>query len=119
MLNLLLIDDDPNQHKILSFFLKKKYGPGADFVSAQNLEEGLDHLARQCFDVILLDNRLPPYADFTQTVGGIVEASPDSDIYVISAGREKISVEQCKSHGIVEIIDKFELRNAISEGLLG
>ncbi|AKI01190.1 Response regulator receiver domain protein [Hoeflea sp. IMCC20628] len=119
MLNLLLIDDDPNQHKILSCFLRKKYGADADFTSALDLDEALAHLAGQSFDVIFLDNRLPPYSDFTETIGGIVDISPDSDIYLISADRDKVSLNLCKSHGIVEMIDKFELREAVSEGLLG
>ncbi|WP_417417489.1 response regulator [Hoeflea sp.] len=119
MLSLLLIDDDPNQHKILSFYLKKRFGADADFASAQSLDEGLAHLAQQSVDVIFLDNRLPPYTDFTQTVGDIVSASPDSEIYVISAARENVTIELCRSHGIVDMIDKFDLRDVISEGLLG
>jgi response regulator of citrate/malate metabolism len=119
MLSLLLIDDDPNQHKILSCFLRKKYGADAGFTSALDLDEALVHLGQSSFDVILLDNRLPPFSDFTETIGEIVSFSPDSDIYLISADRDKVSLNLCKSHGIVEMIDKFELREAISEGLLG
>ncbi len=77
------------------------------------------HLGHGSFDVILLDNRLPPYSDFTETIGETVRFSPDSDIYLISADRDKVSHNLCKSHGIVGMIDKFESREAISEGLLG
>ena len=68
--------------------------------------------------MILLDNRLPPYSDFTQTIGDIVKISPKSEIYLISADRDKVSLNLCKQHGIVEMIDKFELRDAIAAGLL-
>ncbi|MCY0094466.1 response regulator [Hoeflea ulvae] len=118
MLSILLIDDDPYQHKILSCFLRKKYGADAGFTSAHDLDEALVHLARQSFEVILLDNRLPPYTDFTQTIGDISRLSADSRIYLISADRDTVSQKLCKSHGIVDMIDKFELRDAIAEGLL-
>jgi CheY-like chemotaxis protein len=119
MQNVLLIDDDPNQHKIFSFFLTAKYGPESDFESAMNLEEAVSQLKRKQFDVIFLDNRLHPFASYTETIGEIRAASPRSAIYLISAAREQEKFGQVQNHGISDVIDKFDLREAISAGLLG
>lgn len=118
MQSVLLIDDDPNQHKIFSFFLMSRYGNDSGFESAMDLEDAVTRLKDRPFDVIFLDNRLPPYTNYCETIGDIRAVSPDSTIYLISAAREREKLGNYQRHGIVNAIDKFDLREVISEGLL-
>jgi len=119
MQNILLIDDDPNQHELFSFYLDETFGSDCPFVSTYTLDEALAELRKQSFDVIFLDNRLRPHHSYTETIGAIGELSGDSEIYLISAARESERLGDYKAHGIVDAIDKFELRQAISDGLIG
>ncbi|WP_179759035.1 response regulator [Hoeflea halophila] len=114
-----MVDDDPHQHELLSFYLDENFGPDCPFVSAYALDEALAELHIQSFDIILLDNRLRPHHSYTETIGAIGEVSGDSRIYLISAARECERLGDYRAHGIVDVIDKFELRQAISDGLIG
>ena len=118
MADILLIDDDPNQHELLSFYLEEAFGFSCPFVSAYNLEEALDRLCSQSFDAIFLDNRLRPHDSYKETIGAITELSNDCPIYLISAARGHEKLGDFRAHGIVDTIDKFELRQALSDGLL-
>lgn len=118
MKSVLLIDDDPVQHKILSFFLKSSFGEDAEFTSAFDLEEAVAHLEKQSFEMIMLDNRLAPYKDYTDTIDRIRAVSQDSLIYLISAARDHEKFGDYQTRGILGVIDKFELRESITNGLL-
>ncbi len=118
MTHILLIDDDPNQHELLSFYLDEAFGFECPFVSAYNLDEALSRLRGQAFDVIFLDNRLRPHDSYKETIGAITELSNDCPIYLISAARGNEKLGDFRAHGIVDTIDKFELRKALSDGLL-
>lgn len=118
MQKILLIDDDPTQHELFSFFLEETFGSGSAFTSALDLDEALTELERQSFDVVFLDNRLHPYTSYTQTITKIRAVDGVCPIYLISAAREHEKLGNYRDFGIVEAIDKFDLRQAISGGLL-
>ena len=118
MTDILLIDDDPNQHELLAFYLDEAFGCECPFVSAYNLDEALSRLRSQSFDAIFLDNRLRPHDSYKETIGAIKELSKDCPIYLISAARGNEKLGDFRAHGIVDTIDKFELRQALSGGLL-
>jgi DNA-binding response OmpR family regulator len=53
---ILVIDDSPTLRKLLRFFLKKK---GYDVFEAHNGRVGLESIAKDTFDLIILDMRMP------------------------------------------------------------
>ena len=115
---ILLIDDDPTQHELFSFYLDEVFGPDSVFTSAMDLEEALLHLGRASFDVIFLDNRLRPYFSYTETIDKIRTLSRECPIYLISAARQHEKLGNFRQFGIVDAIDKFDLRQEISDGLI-
>ena len=52
----MVIDDSPTLRKLLRFFLKKK---GYDVFEAHNGRVGLESIAKDTFDLIILDMRMP------------------------------------------------------------
>ena len=52
----MVIDDSPTLRKLLRFFLKKK---GYDVFEAHNGRVGLESIAKDIFDLIILDMRMP------------------------------------------------------------
>lgn len=119
MQKILLIDDDPTQHELFSFYLDEAFGPDSTFTSAFDLEEALMHLDHALFDVIFLDNRLRPYSSYTETIDRIRAQSHECPIYLISAAREYEKFGNFRQRGITDAIDKFDLRQEISDGLIG
>ena len=119
MQKILLIDDDPTQHELFSFYLEEAFGPDSTFMSAFSLEEALNSLGCSRFDVIFLDNRLRPYASYTETIDKIKRLSLDCPIFLISAARGHERLGNFRQYGIVDAIDKFDLRQEISDGLIG
>jgi CheY-like chemotaxis protein len=52
----LIVDDDPDITKVISFRVKKA---GYDTETAQNGQEALDKLKKEKFDLVLLDIKMP------------------------------------------------------------
>ena len=52
----MVIDDSPTLRKLLRFYLKKK---GYDVFEAHNGRVGLESIAKDTFDLIILDMRMP------------------------------------------------------------
>ncbi len=84
-IGVLLIDDDPTEYEIIQYKLKKveSHDVAVDFVST--LDDGLQKLAERSYDIILIDNMLPPHNDFRQTVPLIRKARYIGPIGIISS----------------------------------
>ncbi len=84
-IDVLLIDDDPTEYEIIQYKLKKvdSHDVAVDFVST--LDAGLEKLAERSYDIILIDNLLPPHNDFRQTVPLIRKARYIGPIGIISS----------------------------------
>lgn len=120
MCRVLLIDDDPIEAKLLSAFLRSRYDEAAyEVTHAIGLEEGLRALQRQTFDYILLDNRLPPFRDYRQTLPTVRLFSRGVEPIVVSASTIDACFGEAGAFGDPAVIDKFHLKASIQGGLLG
>jgi len=118
MLKILLIDDDRNEHSLVAAYLGAHYKEAHELISAYNLTEALTALQATKFDAVLLDNRLRPYKSFSQTLPAIVPYLYGGSLYVISASVREITVAEHERIHVLDVIDKFDLRHRIFEGLL-
>lgn len=118
MISILLVDDDDFQHVILDHILQGCLQTGYALDGAKSLDAALDILADKRFDAIFLDNRLTPYKDFRETFPRIRAIAEGTATYLISSHIEDPCFHEAKSLGITKVIDKFELKNEISGGLL-
>lgn len=84
-IDVLLIDDDPTEYEIIQYKLKKvdSHDVTVDFVP--NLDAALERLGQRAYDIILIDNMLPPHNDFRQTVPLIRMARYIGPIGIISS----------------------------------
>ena len=60
----LLIDDNPAVFRLISHLAQMTGSPHFTLLHAETVEDGLDMLAARRFDVVLLDNRVPPHDRF-------------------------------------------------------
>jgi len=101
---IVLIDDDPAIHALVSAMLKPL---GATLVSAMSGEEGLDVVRQETPDLVLLDNDMPG-ARGIEVLQWIKEDAPTSIVPVIMAtGSESNGVlSSCFAAGAVDYIRK-------------
>ena len=120
MTKVLLIDDDPVEAKLLAAFLRRRFG--ADeyrLVHAHALDQGLRALQRDRFDHVLLDNRLPPFDDYRQTLPIVRMHARGVEPILVSASLMDRCFEELADYGAPQVIDKFRLRERVQGGLLG
>lgn len=118
MKNILLIDDDLNEHKLFGAYVDHLAAGKCQLHVATTLDEGVEKLSQMEFASVFLDNRLRPYADFRETLPAITEHSKDAKIYVISASINDECFKLAPKFPEITVIDKFVIREKLKEGLL-
>ncbi len=118
MIDVLLIDDDLNESKLLDCYLHLQFGEDYSFSHAPDLNKAVDYLEDRKFDVVFLDNRLEPGADFRTTIPRLGNLLENTKLFLISAEVDdrKFKMTPPSVNGV---IDKFLLRQEIEAGLLG
>ena len=119
MISVLLVDDDHISFKLLDAFLTARFSSAFRCVHAATLEAATERLKRESFDVVFLDNRLHCGRDVRHTMPLLSRWVKRARLFVISACTEDSSLRDARSMGACEVIDKFELRQRIADGLLG
>lgn len=119
MKKILLIDDDPNEHKLFKFYIQKIFGPDCHLQNARTLEDGIAALAQNRFDALFLDNRLKPFADFRQTLPEMIDLLENTPTYVISASVDDDCFDDIERYPVAGVLDKFLVKARLESGLLG
>lgn len=117
MTNILLIDDDEVEHRLIRHMLRDCFDGPYVLRYAPTLEKGLTILSSQKFDIILLDDKLGPGHTALKSVPAIREITEQVPMVLISSA---IDAEHLKNKTILDvydIVDKFQLRQRIREGL--
>ena len=99
---ILAIDDDTNVLDLMQFHLRKQ---GFEILTAQGGEEGLNLLAENQVDVALTDLRLPDI-DGIELVGRFKEASPETEIIVITGYSSVIKAVEATKAGAFYFVEK-------------
>ena len=118
MVTVLLIDDDPIEAKLLRAYLEARFGEDFEMTHAYGLDEALTLLGARRFDHVLLDNRLPPFTDYRETLPRLRAGAPHAEPILVSASPRDAWCE-APAEGAPPVIDKFALRQHIEAGLLG
>jgi response regulator RpfG family c-di-GMP phosphodiesterase len=82
-IHVLVIEDNPGDARLIELMLSEHPEDGYQAVFAVRLGEGLEAIARQEFDVILLDLSLPD-SHGLGTVQSVLEAAPKTPIIVLT-----------------------------------
>ncbi|MDD9910792.1 MAG: hypothetical protein OXR62_14025 [Ahrensia sp.] len=118
MKKILLIDDDPNEHKLFDFYVSSVLNDQVELHNATTLDEGLCALSRQHFDAVFLDNRLKPYDDFRQTLPLLTGHVNGIRLFVISASVDDPCFDEVDAFPIDAVVDKYRVKDELAAGLL-
>lgn len=118
MKTILLIDDDPNEHRLFAYYLRKTLGRECRLDTASSLDEGVAALSGSKYDFIFLDNRLKPHADFRETLPALQAHLQDARTYIISASIDDDCFDETDDFPITGVLDKYDVRKSLEAGLL-
>jgi DNA-binding NtrC family response regulator len=118
MKNILLIDDDAMEEKLMQVFLKRRYDKDFSLTYVDTLQSGIAQLRQRSFDVVFIDNVLPPYAGPHESYPVIADYIGDTNLIYISAGfsrHDQIGSAAARNY---RFVDKLDIKQRIMEGLL-
>ena len=87
-LNILLIEDNPGDARIVEILLDDSDLPQCRITHCQTLGEGVNKLLENDFDVVLLDLSLPDSRGF-ETLERLISAKPDVNVVVMTGYTDK------------------------------
>ena len=89
-INILLVEDNPADIKLLKVYLKDIYGDDVIFSTALSLNEAINKVERNKFDVVMLDLTLPDSSG-TETLTKLHHCIPETPIIVLT-GMENTNI---------------------------
>ena len=118
--HILLVDDDPAENVILSALMRKisSYAITLHYVETVEGALGFIRTGEAPLDMILMDNRLQPQADFRETVPELRRNGYIGPIGVISSSISDAYFQKIDDYGVDFRIDKAELDPTAIEFIL-
>lgn len=106
---ILILDDDDQYAFLFATYLRLGNVEGGRVEHAGSAEQAIEQLAQFTPDVIFLDNRIPPHADFRSPLKALRQAGYGGPVVVQSACVADDVFADAKGLGVAEVIDKFEM----------
>ncbi|MGB3813141.1 MAG: hypothetical protein WA950_07930 [Shinella sp.] len=118
--HLLLVDDDPAENVILSALMRKVASYAITLHYVETVDGALDFIRSSGvrLDMVLMDNRLQPQADFRETVPELRRAGYIGPVGVISSSINDAYFQKIDDYGVDFRIDKAELDPTAIEFIL-
>ena len=118
--HILLVDDDPAENVILSALMRKVASYAITLHYVETVEGALEFIRTSDvrLDMILMDNRLQPQADFRETVPELRRTGYIGPVGVISSSISDAYFQKIDDYGVDFRIDKAELDPTAIEFIL-
>ena len=118
--HILLVDDDPAENIILSALMRKVASYAITLHNVETVDDALGFIRSSGapLDMILMDNRLQPQADFRETVPELRRAGYIGPVGVISSSISDAYFQKIDDYGVDFRIDKAELDPTAIEFIL-
>ena len=116
-MRILLIDDDPIEHRLFRKFLSRGVNSEAELVCSSDLNEAVRILADRPFDCVFLDDRLPPYSSLLETLPQIRSHMGYAKVFAISSSLDSSHLRDRNVTGVDGIYDKNDLKSVLSRNL--
>ena len=118
--HILLVDDDPTENVILSALVRKVASYAITLHYVETVDGALDFIRSSGvrLDMILMDNRLQPQADFRETVPELRRAGYIGPVGVISSSISDAYFQKIADYGVDFRIVKAELDPTAIEFIL-
>ncbi len=102
----MIVDDNSHQHELFRCYATQL--KDVLLSHAVDLDEAVERLSNRAVELILLDNRIPPYSDYRETVPALRATGYSGKIVVISADTKDGVFGEIEAYSVDKVIDKFE-----------
>lgn len=106
---ILILDDDDHYALLFSAYLKLSGVEGGAVEHAASTDGAVERLHSFAPDVVFLDNRIPPHADFRPGLKALRDAGYKGPVVVQSACLADEIFDEAANLGVAEVIDKLEM----------
>jgi CheY-like chemotaxis protein len=106
---ILILDDDDHYALLFSAYLKLSGVEGGAVEHAASTDSAVERLHNFAPDMVFLDNRIPPHADFRPGLKALREAGYNGPVIVQSACVADEIFDEAAKLGVAEVIDKLEM----------
>lgn len=106
---ILILDDDDHYALLFSAYLKLSGVEDGAVEHAASTDSAVERLRNFTPDVVFLDNRIPPHADFRPGLKALRDAGYKGPVVVQSACLADEIFDEAGKLGVAEVIDKFEM----------
>ncbi|MGB6231532.1 MAG: response regulator [Litorimonas sp.] len=118
MKTVLLIDDEEHEHMFVSYLLKDRYDGAVRVDHARSMDAARECLASRRVDVILLDDKLGDGTTSADSIPMLQRQAFNVPIIVLSKDTSGPHLRDRVLMGTNRVVDKFDFRDALAEGLL-
>lgn len=108
VIDILLIEDNPDDHAIIRNYLRKGFAEGHRLVWKQRMEEAMEHLAYHHVDIVLLDLGLPDSSGL-ESLARVHSAAGNVPVVVLSGNGEQETALQAVREGAQDYFPKQRL----------
>lgn len=116
-LHILLIDDDPIEHRIFRKFLENGQNSQTYLSCCSDINTAIALLKEKSFDYIFLDDRLSPFTSLLETLPLIRDYLQEAKTIAISSSLDSPHLTSAENIGIDKILDKNDLKAFLAEPL--
>ena len=110
--NILLVDDDPDEHLALQLTIKKVASPLINLEYVADIGSAVERVKFDNIDIVLLDNRLLPNNDFRETAPQLRHAGYFGPIGIVSSDISGNYFDEFREFGVDFRISKDEIDRA-------
>jgi PAS domain S-box-containing protein len=110
-MNILLIEDNPADSRLIDIYLKESFNDGFSLVVADSLLTGLEEISKNKFDIIIIDLSLPDSSGIN-TFKEVFKAASEIPLIVLTGNEdESVGMDTVKL-GAQEFLIKGKIGNA-------
>jgi len=114
MYHVLLIDDQPDMHKLIGHHLDRQLAGPVELTVARNEREAVEAVSSSAgFDVVLLDLMLPEFTGL-ELMGKLLAIRPGLSVVVVSGRGSEQTVVEALERGAMSYVDKGVLARALA-----
>lgn len=118
MKRFLLVDDDEHEFMFVNFLLKDRYKDGFTLGYAKDVPDAQSYLSANGVDIILLDDRLSGGITSADSIPMLQKSAFHVPIIVVTKDPNGRHLQDRVRLGTNKVIDKFEFKKELANGLL-
>lgn len=115
---ILVVDDDEQQIRLFSIFLELSGIQDVVCATAKSIEAAITDIKVEVPAIVFLDNRIPPYSDFRQSLDQIRTAGYLGPVIVHSASVDEPVFRDAGKLGVASVVDKRSIRGNTLKALI-